>query len=71
MNFDILKVIKINPFSSTHHFNGVLINKDEDDWIKEEREKVYCSLKVKSITTAALGLDEFLCVFYCETAIEI
>lgn len=36
-----------------------MVNKEEDYWTKEEREKVQRSLKAKTIITIALGIDEF------------
>lgn len=44
-----------------------MVNKEEDDWTKEEREKLNRNLKAKIITTIALGIDEFLCVSHWET----
>lgn len=66
--FWYLKLVKKKAhFVPTHQANGVVVNKEKDVWTSEESEKVKCSLKVKTIITNILVLDEFLCVSYCET----
>lgn len=48
-----------------------MVNKDTDDWTKEEKENVQRNLKVKTIITTVFGLHEFLCIFHGETAREM
>lgn len=40
MYFDIWKFVKNGHFVPTCQINGVVANKEEYDWTKEEREKV-------------------------------
>lgn len=43
--FDILKVVENGMFVPTHQINDVVVIKKEDEWAKEEREKVNWHLK--------------------------
>lgn len=40
MDFDNYKSVKNGPFIFTHQVNDVMVNKEKDEWTKEEREKV-------------------------------
>lgn len=67
VNSNIWKVVMNGPFVPTREVIGVVVNKEEDDWTKDENKKMQCSVKAKIIIIIALGLDELLCVFYCDT----
>lgn len=66
-----LEIYENCPFIFIHQVNGVVVNKDTYDWTKEWKEKLKCSLKAKTIISIAPGLDEFLCVYHCETTKEM
>lgn len=67
--FDIQKDVNNDSFVPTHQVDGVVINKEEDYWANEEREKVYSNLIVKTIITVVLCIDELLRVSRCKTTI--
>lgn len=71
MYYDVCKVVKNNQFVTTHQINGLIINIYRVDWTKEEKEKVQCCLKAKTIFTTAHSLDEFLHVSHYETIKEM
>lgn len=62
MDFDIRKVVRKQYFFHTHQVDGVVLNKEENDWTKEEREKMKQSLKSKTIITMALSIGGCLYV---------
>lgn len=60
---EMWKVVKNGSLVLTHEVNDAVVNKKEDDWTKEEREKMQRSLKDKTIITTTFGFNEF-CVFH-------
>ena len=60
MKYGILKDVNEGPFIPKHIVNGVIENKPEKDWIKDDKENVQHSLKVEVVIIIAFGLDEFL-----------
>lgn len=71
MNFYIWKAVKNNPFVLTYQFNGVMVNKYEDDWPKEDKDKVKYGLKENAKITIAHGIEEFLYVSCCNIAKKV
>lgn len=63
--------VKNGPFVLTHQINGVVVNKQEEDWTQEEREKIQHNLKAKTIITTVLSIDEFFNISHCETTKEM
>lgn len=45
MDCGIQKVVKEGPFVSTYDVNGVVVEKPEKDWTKDDKDNVQCNLK--------------------------
>lgn len=68
MDRGIWKSVKEGLFVPTHNVNGVVVNKSEKDWTKDDKEYVQHGLKEKFDIIIALGLDDFFIVFQCVAA---
>lgn len=59
-NRGIWKAVREGSFVPTHEVNGVVVEKYEKDWCKEDKQNVYHGLKTNNIIITTIGIDEFL-----------
>lgn len=63
MDCNIWSTVKNGSFVSTHQVD-VVVKKTRNLWTKEDKEDVKWNLKVKTIITTVLGIDEILFILF-------